>query len=209
MPSWATGRPALSRPAGVNCAKPGPKVGLFGGSFNPAHAGHMLVAECGLRQVGLDEVWWLVSPGNPLKQSTDNYAERKQSVIDLGLPPQMKISEMEQDFGTRYTADMLARAHVKWPRHNFVWLMGADNLRQFPKWKNWRGIFDTLPIVVIGRPGEAVKARLSKAARLYANARVNEQSAHILPGACTPCWTYLTPPLNSLSSTAIRRARKS
>jgi len=100
--------------------KPGPKVGLFGGSFNPAHAGHMLVAQSGLRELGLDQVWWLVSPGNPLKASTNNYESRKQSVIDLGLPPQMKISEMEQDFGTRYTADMLARAAVKWPRHKHI-----------------------------------------------------------------------------------------
>lgn len=157
--------------------------------------------------MGLDEVWWLVSPGNPLKASTDNYAARKQSVVDLGLPPQMKISEMERDFGTRYTADMLARAQLKWPRYNFVWLMGADNLRQFPKWKNWQGIFNTLPIAVIGRPGQSVKARLSQPARMYAQSRVNEAQAHILPGLCTPCWTYLTPPLNSLSSTAIRRAR--
>jgi len=167
-----------------------------------------MVAECGLRQAGLDQVWWLVSPGNPLKASTHNYEARKQSVRDLGLPPQMKISEMERDFGTRYTADMLARAQVKWPRHNFVWLMGADNLRQLPKWKNWRGIMNTLPVCVIGRPGEAVKARLSKAARIYGNARIPEARAHTLPGACTPCWTYLTPPLNSLSSTAIRNSRR-
>lgn len=206
MPFAAQGRHVLH-----SCAKTGPKVGLFGGSFNPAHNGHKLVAQCGLRQVGLDQVWWLVSPGNPLKASTDNYEARKQSVRDLGLPAQMRISEMERDFGTRYTADMLERAKVKWPQHNFVWLMGADNLRELPKWKRWQDIMQSLPIAVIGRPGgspsDAVKARLSKPAKMYANARISESQAHCLPGACTPLWTYLTPPLNSLSSTAIRKAR--
>lgn len=183
-------------------------VGLFGGSFNPAHSGHKLVAKCGIRQVGLDQVWWLVSPGNPLKPSTHNYEDRIASVRALGLPPNMKISDIEQRLGTRYTIDMIKQAQRRYPQCHFVWLMGADNLRQLPKWKAWREIMETLPIVVIARPGKtasaALKARLSQAARMYANARLPELRAKILPYQCAPCWTYLTPPLNSLSSTELR-----
>ncbi|MEE9347462.1 MAG: nicotinate (nicotinamide) nucleotide adenylyltransferase [Robiginitomaculum sp.] len=201
----ARGRPVPSAITHKQCAKTGPTVGLFGGSFNPAHSGHLHVARCGLREAGLDQVWWLVSPGNPLKPDSGNYAARKDSVRALGLPPQMKISDMEQDFGTRYTIDMIRRAQKKWPRHNFVLLMGADNLRQLPKWKNWQDILHALPIVVVGRPGEAVKSRLGKAARMYSHARIPERRAQTIALSCTPRWTYLTPPLNSLSSSAIRR----
>lgn len=183
-------------------------IGLFGGSFNPAHAGHLHVAMCGLQRLGLDEIWWMVSPQNPLKSKQPPYKDRVASVHSLGLPPRMKISHMETDFGTNYTVDTLRRAAHKWPRHHFVFLMGADNLRQLPRWKGWREIMETVPIAVIARPGQkssdTLKARLSQAAHMYGFARIPEPQAHTLALYNAPAWTYLTPPLNPLSSTALR-----
>jgi len=187
-------------------------IGLFGGSFNPAHAGHMHVATCGLQRLDLDHIWWMVSPQNPLKPEQPPYAERVASVEKLGLPPQMHISHMERDFGTNYTVDTLKRAQNRWPEHRFVFLMGADNLRQLPRWKGWRTIMETVPIAVIARAparfgqknSDHLKARLSRAARAYRHARIPEAQAHTLAWRDAPAWTYLTPPLNPLSSSAIR-----
>ncbi len=183
-------------------------IGLFGGSFNPAHAGHLHVAQCGLQRLGLDQIWWMVSPQNPLKPKQPPYKERADSVRKLGLSPRMRVSHMEEEFGTNYTVDTLRRAHIKWPNHHFVFLMGADNLRQLPRWKGWREIMESVPLAVIARPGQkssdTLKARLSQAARSYSYARVPESQAHTLPMLNAPAWTYLTPPLNSLSSTALR-----
>lgn len=187
-------------------------IGLFGGSFNPAHAGHMHVAECGLQRLGLDKIWWMVSPQNPLKPKQPSYESRVQSVMDLNLPARMRISHMEQEFGTNYTIDTLKRAKNRWPRHQFVFLMGADNLRQLPKWKGWREIIESVPIAVIARPGQkcsdTLKARLSQAARAYSYARIPESQAHTLVWHRAPAWTYLTPPLNPLSSTLLRAQKK-
>jgi nicotinate-nucleotide adenylyltransferase len=191
----------------------GQSIGLFGGTFNPAHAGHLHVAECGLQRLNLDQIWWMVSPGNPLKTDQSPYGERVASVESLNLPPRMHINHMERDFGTRYTVDTLRRAKRRWPNTRFVFLMGADNLMQLPKWKGWREIMETVPIAVIARSGaktsDTIKARLSQAARQYNYARIPESRAHTLANYEAPAWTYLTPPLNPLSSTAIRRAEKS
>jgi nicotinate-nucleotide adenylyltransferase len=190
----------------------GQTIGLFGGSFNPAHLGHMHVAECGLQRLRLDQIWWMVSPQNPLKPTQPPYKQRVDTVRALNLPHRMKISHMERDFGTHYTVDTLRRAKIRWPHHHFVFLMGADNLRQLPKWKGWREIMETVPLAVIARTGtrngqrttELLKARLSQAAQNYAYARIPESQAHTLARHAAPAWTYLTPPLNPLSSSAIR-----
>ena len=183
-------------------------IGLFGGSFNPAHHGHLHVANCGLQRLGLDKIWWMVSPQNPLKPAQPPYEERVASVRALDLPPRMHINHMEREFGTNYTVQTLRRARKKWPRHHFVYLMGADNLRQLPRWQGWREIMETVPIAVIARPGQktsdTLKTRLSQAARMYSYARIPEQQAHTLGAYSAPAWTYLTPPLNPLSSSAIR-----
>lgn len=171
----------------------------------------MHVAECGLQRLGLDRIWWMVSPQNPLKPSQPPYQERVQSVLDLDLPSRMKVSHMERDFGTNHTIDMLKKAKKRWPRNHFVFLMGADNLQQLPQWKGWREIIATVPIAVIARPGQSpsdtLKARLSQAARSYNYARIPESQAHTLVWHAAPAWTYLTPPLNSLSSSQIRAQR--
>ena len=190
----------------------GLSIGLFGGSFNPAHAGHMHVARTGLRALDLDQVWWMVSPQNPLKPQQPSYESRVATVEALGLPYDMKISHMEIEFGTQYTVDTLKKARSKWPNANFVFLMGADNFLQLPRWKNWKTIMATVPIAIIARPGKgnsAIRARLGKAAQIYREFRIPEHQADILKHYEAPAWTYLTPPMNNLSSTAIRKARKS
>lgn len=188
----------------------GLSIGLFGGSFNPAHAGHMHVAKTGLRALDLDQIWWMVSPQNPLKLKQPSYKSRVASVETLGLPYNMKISHMEKDFGTQYTVDTLKAATSKWPKANFIFLMGADNFLQLPKWKNWKTIMETVPVAIIARPGkgyEAIRARLGKAAQIYSDYRIPEAQADSLKDYAAPAWTYLTPPMNSLSSTAIRNSR--
>jgi nicotinate-nucleotide adenylyltransferase len=185
-------------------------IGLFGGSFNPAHAGHMHVAMTGLKALGLDRIWWMVSPQNPLKPAQPSYDSRVDTVLRLGLPPRMEISHAERDFGTRYTVDLLTRAQKTWPKTRFVFLMGADNFLQLPRWRSWRKIVETVPIAVIARPGKghsAIRARIGTAAQMYRGARLPEPRAHTLQFANTPAWTYLTPPLNHLSSTQIRAAK--
>ncbi len=164
-----------------------------------------MVAQCGLRDLGLDEVWWLVSPGNPLKASTDNYEARVASIEALDLPRQMKISHIERDYGTRYTVDMLARLLARHTDTQFVWMMGADNLLQMPHWKDWQVIMHALPIAVIARPGGGLKPRLGQVARQYAQARIDETDSHNIADMTAPAWVYLTPPLNYQSSTKIRQ----
>lgn len=181
-------------------------IGLFGGSFNPAHAGHMHVAKCGLKDVGLDRIWWMVSPQNPLKPKQPSYDSRVKTVQKLGLPARMEISHAERDYGTQYTIDLIRRLQTRYPTTRFVFLMGADNFAQLPKWKDWQEIVARVPIAVISRPGDGVKPRLSQTARMLAQARLSEEQSHILSFLQPPCWTFLTPPLNSLSSTALRKA---
>jgi len=182
-------------------------IGLFGGSFNPAHDGHMHVAQCGLRDVGLNRVWWMVSPQNPLKPKQPSYDSRVKTVQALNLTPRMDISHAEMNYGTQYTIDFIRRAQNSYPKTRFVFLMGADNFAQLPKWKEWQDIAKRVPIAVIARPGDGVKPRLSKTARMLADARLAEEHSHILANLTPPVWTFLTPPLNSLSSTALRKTK--
>jgi len=181
-------------------------IGLFGGSFNPAHDGHMHVATCGLRDIGLDRIWWMVSPQNPLKPKQPSYESRVKTVERLNLPPRMNISHAEINYSTQYTIDLIRRLRVSYPRTRFVFLMGADNFAQLPKWMNWQEITQTVPIAVISRPGDGMKPRLSQTARMLAHSRLPEEHSHILANLTPPVWTFLTPPLNSLSSTALRKA---
>ena len=182
-------------------------IGLFGGSFNPAHKGHMHVADAGLRDLGLDRIWWLVSPQNPLKPKQPSYDTRAQTVRDLPLKPRMEINRAEIDLGTNYTIDLIKGLQHRYPLTRFVFLMGADNFTQLPKWKGWQDILESVPVAVIARPQSPIRARLGKAAQVYQKYRIDEQNSHILQYYEAPCWTYLTLPLNDLSSSAIR-ARK-
>lgn len=182
----------------------GLKIGLFGGSFNPAHEGHLHVAKSGLRELGLDRIWWLVSPQNPLKPEQPSYGSRVETVKALGLPPHMDISHVEKEFGTNYTIDLLRRLKRRYPQTHFVFIMGADNFAQLPKWRSWQEIMASFPIAVISRPGNNLKARLGRVARQYADHRLPEQSAASLAEMTAPRWTYLTLPLDKRSSSALR-----
>ena len=182
-------------------------VGLFGGSFNPAHGGHLHVARAGLRQLQLDEIWWLVSPQNPLKPEQPSWESRAKTVRNLPLPPNMRVSDIELKYKTQYTVDLLATLQSRQPDTQFVFMMGADNLLQLPKWRNWQTIVETVPIAVIARPGSPIRARLGQAARQYDYARIGEDQGHILKDLAAPAWTYLTLPLDKRSSSAIRASR--
>ncbi|MFW2349512.1 nicotinate-nucleotide adenylyltransferase [Qipengyuania sp.] len=133
----------------------GPRIGLLGGSFNPAHGGHRRISLFALRALELDEIWWLVSPGNPLKprQGMAPLAARVRSAMDQARRAPIRVTAIERELGTRYTVDTLAALRRRYPKRRFVWLMGADNLAQLHRWKDWRGIARSMPIAVIARPG--------------------------------------------------------
>jgi nicotinate-nucleotide adenylyltransferase len=182
-------------------------IGLFGGSFNPAHGGHLHVARAGLRQLGLDQIWWLVSPQNPLKPEQPSWESRAETVRQLPLPPKMKISDVELRYDTQYTVDLLSTLKARQADTQFVFMMGADNLLQLPKWRDWQTVMETVPVAVIARPGSPIRARLGQAARQYNFARIGEDQAHRLKNMAAPAWTYLTLPLDKRSSSAIRASR--
>ncbi len=186
--------------------EPGMKVGLLGGSFNPAHAGHAHIAETALRRLGLDRVIWLVSPQNPLKSARDTapLAARISSARKAARGPAMLVSDFESRAGTRYTVDTVRALKGRFPGVNFVWLMGADNLAQFHRWRDWRHLFRLLPVAVVSRPGNELRGRLSPAAARFARFRRPVSEAGLLARRTAPAWVYLTAPLNPLSSTALR-----
>ncbi len=132
------------------------RIGILGGSFNPAHAGHRAISLAALDALGLDEVWWLVSPGNPLKERNGDmapFAARFASAVRVARHAPIRVSAIEQKLGTRYTVDTLTKLRRAYPKKQFIWLMGSDNLAQFDQWKGWRRIAREVPIAVIARPG--------------------------------------------------------
>ena len=179
-------------------------VGLLGGSFDPAHEGHVHITREALRRIGLDLVWWLVSPGNPLKvRQPAPMAERMARARGLlAGDPRVVVSDLEARLGTRATIDTVMRLRAIYPGVRFVWLMGADNLVQFHRWRRWRDIMAALPVAVLARPGSGLAARLSVTARTYRGARLGR--AEVLAGARAPAWSFVNLPLNGASSTAIR-----
>jgi len=187
-------------------AMPGMTVGLLGGSFDPPHAGHLHISEVALRRLGLDRVWWLVSPGNPLKPHGPAEISRRMAACDTLIDGRARIepTDLETRTGTRYTADTLRALQRLYPGVRFVWLMGADNLADFHRWHQWTRIFETVPIAVFARPGHQVKAGLSIAATRFAGSRLDARRASALPLRAAPCWTLLSHPMRHHSSTAIR-----
>lgn len=186
----------------------GMAVGLFGGSFNPPHPGHLLVAEIALKRLGLDQLWWMVTPGNPLKSRSVllPLTERIAQSEDLARDPRIKVTAFEERLKTSFTASTLAHVVAANPGIRFVWIMGADSLKTFHRWQNWRDIADTVPIAVIDRPGATLSFLSSPAARALSFARVDERAARVLPSRRAPAWTFIHGPRSALSSTAIRSA---
>lgn len=188
-------------------AEPGNRIGLFGGSFNPPHSGHRLVAQTALRRLGLDQVWWLVTPGNPLKDHSDlaPLSDRLVWVSKIASHPKMKVTAFEKVLGSSFTAQTIEMLQKARPHLRFVWMMGADNLAGFHRWQNWRGILGKLPVVIVDRPGASQSALSSPMAKAYEKHRLPEQVAALLPQLEPPVWTFLHAPLDPASSTSIRR----
>lgn len=184
---------------------PGMTVGLFGGSFDPVHRGHLHVATTALKKLQLDRVWWIVSPQNPLKERrAGDFLRRFISVQEAASPPRIVVSDIEHRTGIRTTADLIAVLQARHPLVRFVWIMGADNLKQFHTWHRWRFIANHVAIAVIARPQDPVRARLAPAARQLSRSRLRESRAHNLAKTGAPGWTYLTEPLHSEASSRLR-----
>ena len=190
---------------GFPLARPGMRIGLLGGSFDPAHEGHAHITREALKRFGLDQVWWLVSPGNPLKvRGPAPLAERMARARRVMDHPQVRITDLEARLGTRYTHATLSRLIAHYPGVRFIWLMGADNLADFHHWDNWREIFEMVPIGVMARPGQRISARMSPAARVYRTHKISAREARRLCWSEPPAWVFLNVPMSDLSSSRIR-----
>ncbi len=190
-------------------AWPGMRIGLLGGSFNPPHEGHRHIAETALRRLGLDQVWLVVTPGNPIKAHGDLAAlsERLSATQRMMNHPRIKVTGFEAALPTAYTARTIAFVKRRFPGVRFVWIMGGDNLATFHRWQEWRGIVRSLPIAVLDRPGFRFPAMGSPASVQFRRARVDETQAGALAFMRPPAWTYLTIPLADISSTQLRQQR--
>ncbi len=188
---------------GFPVATRGMVVGLLGGSFDPAHEGHVHITREALKRMGLDQVWWLVTPANPLKsRQPAPLADRIARARAVMRHPRVTITALEARLGTRATADTIDRLRALYPGVTFVWLMGADNLVQFHKWGRWRDILRSVAVGVLARPGSGVQARLSVAARAF---RVHQVArGENLRGHKPPVWAFVNLPMNDASSSEIR-----
>ncbi len=184
-------------------------VGLLGGSFNPAHAGHRHISLYALKTLGLDRVWWLVSPQNPMKPTAGmaGLSDRLAGARRVAAHPRIEVTAIEGTLGTRYTADTLAALTRRFPKTRFVWLMGADNLRQIPRWRHWTRIFESVPVAVFARPTYSLSALSGQAAQRYIRRRVSVLGVKGLARRKRPAWAFLRNPLHPASATAIRQAR--
>jgi nicotinate-nucleotide adenylyltransferase len=186
------------------------RIGLLGGSFNPAHDAHRLISLFVLKRLKLDRVWWLVSPGNPLKDvsALPDLAARISAAQKIARDPRIVVTGIEAEFRTRYTVDTIAKLRRRFPRARFVWLMGADNLSQFSRWRDWQTISALLPFAVIDRPSDSLRAAASTAAQRLARYRLDEAEASRLADCGAPAWVFLRGLKLPLSSTQLRADRR-
>jgi nicotinate-nucleotide adenylyltransferase len=186
-------------------ARLGQVIGLLGGSFDPPHAGHLHISREALKRFGLDRVWWLVSPGNPLKpRGPAPLADRMAAARALVDHPRIAITDFEARAGTRHTAQTLDALQQTAPGLRLVWLMGADNLAQFHRWKDWHRIMERVPVGVLARPGQRISARLSPAARIYRHRQLPAHASHLLGWAAPPVWCFVNVPMVDISSSVLR-----
>ncbi|MFQ5784659.1 MAG: nicotinate-nucleotide adenylyltransferase [Alphaproteobacteria bacterium] len=185
------------------------RVGLLGGSFNPAHEGHRHISLLALKQLGLDEIWWLVSPQNPLKPAAGmaGFDARLARARAVARHPRITVSDLERRLGCVYTAATLRALTIRYPRILFVWIMGADNLAQIPRWKDWRAIFRLVPVAVFDRPSYSYTALASRAARRFARYRLDPRRAGALARLAPPAWVFVRGRLHAASATEIRAGR--
>jgi nicotinate-nucleotide adenylyltransferase len=188
-------------------ALPGQRIGLMGGTFNPPHEGHLVCAETALRRLKLDALWWIVTPGNPLKSASGLPSLERRMTASRGLisDPAIKVTGFEAELGSPYTYATVRYVRRRFPRTRFVWVMGADNLAAFDRWQHWHEIAHLVPIAVVDRPGWHLKALASPAARALSRRRLPESAAARLPFCKPPAWLLLTTRLSDTSSTALRR----
>ncbi len=186
-------------------AMPGQRIGLLGGSFDPPHSGHVHITLWALRRLRLDRVWWLVSPGNPLKAQGPAEIDRRVAACRaLMRHPRVVVTDIERHLGSPYTARTLDALSARYPGVRLVWLMGADNLVGFHRWDRWTEILGRYPVGVLARPGEQLKAGFSPAATRFARGRLRQRNAAALGLGPAPAWVLLTGPMSTASSTAIR-----
>ncbi len=187
---------------------PGMRIGLFGGSFNPPHAGHRHAALVALKRLRLDRIWWLVTPGNPLKQNSGlpPLAARLAAAAAVASHPRISVTGIEAAIGTHYTHDTLLWLRRHCPGVRFVWIMGADNLRGFHRWWRWRDIARLLPIAIVDRPQATLNVAGSRVAQALARYRIDESGAALLAGRRAPAFAILHGPRSALSSTQLRAA---
>jgi len=184
----------------------GMKIGLLGGSFNPAHAGHLHISLEAMKRLGLDSVWWLLSPQNPLK-STEEMAPleaRLASARELARHPRIRVSALEDRLGTRYTATTLERLTRRLPDTHFIWIMGADNLLQLPQWHRWQAIVDSVPLAVMDRNHYSLKGLTGKMATRYFDNRMSDSALKALATTPPPAWAFVTIPRHPASATELR-----
>jgi nicotinate-nucleotide adenylyltransferase len=206
-PTLPAGTAAVRKPKGTLAGR---RIGLLGGSFNPAHGGHLHISRLALQRLGLDEIWWLVSPQNPLKPTAGMapLAERLSQAREIAAGERrIVVTDIEAELGSTYTADTLKGLRRRFPQARFVWLMGGDNLAQFPYWRQWQEIFRTVPIAVFARPGTALRALAGPAARRFARARLPAAAARRLPFTPPPAWVFFHTRLDPRSATQIRAER--
>lgn len=188
----------------------GQRIGIFGGSFNPPHQGHRAASLLALRRLRLDWIWWLVTPGNPLKDARDlaPFPARLAAARKVASHPRIIVSSIEAEIGTKYTFETLSTLKARGRGVHFVWLMGADNFLSFHRWQRWRDIADLVPIAVIDRPGATLKAPHSRAAQALAPFRLPEARAACLAVSAAPAYVFLHGPRSAMSSTALRANAK-
>lgn len=202
------GRPGSGRLPALPRYAPGLRIGLLGGSFNPPHEGHRLLSRVALRRLGLDAVWWLVTPGNPLKDTRGlpPLGQRIAAARLVADDPRIAVTGVEAAIGTRYTVDTLRYLLRRCTGVRFVWLIGADNAPSFHRWRRWQQIAGLVPIAIIDRPGASLSATRSRFATRFAARRLPESSAATLATLPPPAWSFIHDVRSPQSSTALRAA---
>ena len=191
---------------GFPSVEPGLTIGLLGGSFDPPHEGHVHITKLALKIFNLSKIWWLVCPENPIKSVTpSDLNSRFLASKKIMKHPSVVITDLEKKFKTKYTFQTLIKLKKLYPSTKFVWLMGADNLINFHHWKNWDWIMKNIPVGVLARPEEQIKAGLSRTAIKFGNYRLPKEKSIILSNYIPPVWTLSTGPMRNISSTEIRK----
>lgn len=201
-----TAHPIWLKPPGP--VAPGLRIGLLGGSFNPAHEGHVHASEVALKRLSLDYVWWLVSPQNPLKTVADMapLQQRMASArVTAGRHPRLRVTDIEMQMGTQYTIDTVSRLEERFSRIHFVWLMGSDNLLSLHRWRDWKRLAQAIPIAIVLRPGTILAPLTARAAQQFA--LNTPQSERNLATARPPAFAVLDAKRSQASATALRRQR--